>query len=173
MPIVFRTVEPTGLVAHVSDCMWGDDVGTAGNFSASFDVYVLPTNVSFSAIQTKEIGMRATDAIGLFSQPDYVSWLDHSLHGADHWHSLMPGNLFFDNVSFPVIRQWGNGGSFTWPIPNVWRVSGSEVEIPILHESGFDQHFEVDSDGTSRIGKFHYIIQRGTNLLHSVRKDDE
>ena len=85
--------------------------------------------VDGGTLQTKEIGMRAMDAIGLFSQSDYVSWLDHSLHGADHWHSLMPGNLFFDNVSFPVIRQWGNGGSFTWPIPNIWRVSRSEEPI--------------------------------------------
>ena len=171
LPITFQTLEPEGLSAEVFGCDWGDQAGVAGNFRGLFEVHVLPTNVSFTALQTREIGCVATDPTGIFSTESYRDWLDHSLHGANEWHGLNEKNSFFDQVSFAVVGNWyGQASSFTWPIPNVWKVDDSD-EIPIPHDSGFDQRFEIDVDGTSRIKKFHWILEQSTNLNHSTRKE--
>ena len=130
-----------------------------------------PTNVSFEALQTREVGCISTDPSGVFTNSAYADWLDHSLHGAGGWHGLNPMNKFYDTVRLPEIQDWMGGGSFTWPIPNEWRVSTNGVPVAIPHDSGFDQRFEVDADGTSRIKKFHWILERYTNSEHSVRRE--
>ena len=173
LPMTFQTFEPEGLLATSYGGVWGTPAGTAGNFSGTFTVYVMPTNVSLTAIEKCEIGCVATDATGIFATPEYQGWLDHTDHGAERWHGLNPGNRCIDDISFAVITNWGgSAASFTWPIPNVWRMKDSSSEVPFPHDSGFDQRFEIDADGTSRIRKFHWIVERATNLTHSARRDN-
>lgn len=170
LPLVFQTFEPTGLVAEIEEGDWFGTVGVAGGFSGTFDVFVIPTNVSFQALQTREVGCISTDPSGVFTNSTYAGWLDHSLYGAGGWHGLNPMNKFYDTVTLPAIQDWMDGGSFTWPIPNEWRVSTNGVPVAIPHDLGFDQRFEIDADGTSRIKKFHWILERYTNSEHSVRR---
>ena len=170
LPLVFQTFEPAGLVAEIYGCDWFGAVGVAGGFRGTFDVFVIPTNVSFAAVQTREVGCISMDPSGVFTNSSYAGWLDHSLHGAGGWHRLNPMNKFYDTVTLPVIQDWMGGGSFTWPVPNEWRVSKNGVPVAIPHDLGFDQRFEVDAGGTSRIKKFHWILERCTNSEHSVRR---
>ena len=171
LPLVFQTLEPAGLVAEIDGCDWFGAAGVAGGFVGTFDVFVVPTNVSFGAIQTREVGCISTDPSGVFTNSSYAGWLDHSLHGAGNWHGLNQRNKYYDTVTLPEIQNWVGGGSFTWPVPNEWRMSTNGVPVTIPYDSGFDQRFEVDADGTSRIKKFHWILERLTNSEHSVVRE--
>ena len=142
--------------------------GVAGNMGMHFTVYVLPTNVSLSACHIMEEGCVATDPIGIFRLPDYADWLDHSLHGAGSWIPLNSGNWYHDDAFLRVLTNWGDGGSFTWQIPILWKLGDDGEPHHLQPSPRYDQRFEVDPDGTSRIRKFGYTIQQTTNLLYTV-----
>jgi len=59
---------------------------------------------------------------------------------------------------------WLNGGSFTWPIPNAWRVSGDTGVTNLFGNT--DQRFELDADGTARLKKFYRVGERMTNGVY-------
>ena len=172
-PICFTIVEPESIVATSVWCETNEYPGVAGNFVGYFDVAVLPTNVSFQAILTAELGYSATNAVGFFALPEHVGLLDHSAHGANNWHGVGRGNSFSDTVAFKYFHPpWGNGGSFTWPIENAWRVrSDGSVTNRMPWRSSYDQRFELDADGTTRIRKFDYVLQQGTNLEFQVMEE--
>ena len=172
-PICFTVVEPESIVATSVWCETNEWPGVAGNFVGYFDVAVLPTNVSFQAILTAELGYSATNAVGFFALPEHVGLLDHSVHGANNWHGVGRGNSFSDTVAFKYFHPpWGNGGSFTWPIENAWRLRSDDAvtnRMPWI--SSYDQRFELDADGTTRIRKFDYVLQQGTNLEFQVMEE--
>lgn len=131
--------------------------GEAGSFRALIDLVVLPTNVSFVNVCTMEIGLKATDVTGYFAGPPAKGeWLTHVGHGADVWIALSEENESYDRVAMPPLpKEWGAGGTFTWSIPNVWRVcDGFSVTNRFEPSTDYDQRFELDSDGTSRILKY-------------------
>lgn len=131
--------------------------GEAGNFRALIDLVVLPTNVSFVNVCTMEIGLKATDVTGYFAGPPAKGeWLTHVGHGADVWIALSEENESYDRVAMPPLpKEWGAGGKFTWPIPNVWRVCDDFSTTNRFEPSiDYDQRFELDPDGTSRILKY-------------------
>ena len=145
--------------------------GVAGNMGMHFTVYVLPTNVSLSACYIMEEGCVATDPIGIFRSPEYASLLDHSLHGAGSWIELNSGNWYHDDAYLGALTTWGDGGSFTWPIPILWKLGVNGEPHHLQPSPQYDQRFEVDPDGTSRIRKFGYTIQQTTNLHYTVTED--
>ena len=131
--------------------------GTAGDYCAYISLSLHPTNVSFRNVEMMEVGLAATNATGYFTGPPAdSSWLTHVGNGADVWHGFTEnGNGFYDEVAMPPLpRPWGGGGGFTWPIPRVWRVVGeTSVTNALPHRPEYDQRFELDPDGTSRIRK--------------------
>ena len=171
-PIDFVVLEPEGIVATEVYCDTNNIPGVAGNFVGHFNVAVFPTNVSFQAILTAELGHVATNATGFFLSPEHAGLLDHSLHGANKWHGVGFGNMFYDMASFKCFYPpWGDGGSFTWPIENAWRLrSGPAVTNYFPWIETYDQRFELDSDGTTRIEKFDYSLQQKTNLEFSITR---
>lgn len=168
LPLEFSIVEPAELKAEIFGSLTNTVAGVAGGFETTFHVYVLPTNVSFSAIQVKEEGCVATNAAGCFTWPELVGLLNHSEHGADAWHGLNMLNRFHDTVRMTHMSSWGTGGSFTWPIPNLWKVEDNGESHYFPHSPSYDQRVEVDADGTSRIMKFTYTIEQMTNLQFRV-----
>ncbi len=172
-PICFTIIEPESIVATSVWCETNEYPGVAGNFVGYFDVAVLPTNVSFQAVLTAELGYSATNAVGFFALPEHVGLLDHSVHGANNWHGVGRGNSFSDTVAFKYFYPpWGNGGSFTWPIENAWHLrSDDSVTNRMPWRSSYDQRFELDADGTTRIKKFDYVLQQGTNLEFHVMEE--
>ena len=168
LSLLFQTFEPTALHAV---CFGGSSnlvAGVAGNMGMHFIVYVLPTNVSLSACYVMEEGRVATDPIGIFRLPEYANLLDHSLHGAGSWIELNSGNWYHDDAYLGALMSWGEGGSFTWPIPVLWKLGVNGEPYYLQLSPKYDQRFEVDPDGTSRIRKFGYTIQQTTNLLYTV-----
>ena len=70
-----------------------------------------------------------------------------------------------------LLSSVGDGGSFTWPIENAWRLrSGPAVTNYFPWIETYDQRFELDSDGTTRIEKFDYSLQQKTNLEFSITR---
>ena len=59
---------------------------------------------------------------------------------------------------------WLDGGSFTWPIPNAWRVKSDVGTMHIFCNT--DQRFELDADGTARVMKFRRVGELSTNMVY-------
>ena len=60
----------------------------------------------------------------------------------------------------------------SWPIENAWRLrSDDAVTNRMPWMSSYDQRFELDADGTTRIRKFDYALQQGTNLEFQVMEE--
>ena len=99
----------------------------AGNFSLYFDLCLVPTNVSFKGnVEVMEVPMVSTNATGYFTAPYCVNMLDHGLNGAGEWVAVsVEGNRFAspDEVSPGCLFPPFSDGSFTWPIPNNWRIT--------------------------------------------------
>ena len=55
-------------------------------------------------------------------------------------------------------------GSFTWPIPNAWRVKNDVGTMHIFCNT--DQRFELDADGTDRVMKFRRAGELSTNRVY-------
>jgi len=162
--MMFQTFEPQDKVVVEVVGSGTSYPGTAGDIGAEFTLCVIPTNVSFESVQFAEIGMVSTDPIGYFST-HHTNYLDHSLHGANNWHGVNPGNMFYDEVALPPLEPpWGDGGSFTWPIPNAWRIGTDDSTLKHFpSRAKYNQRFELESDGTSRIEKMEQVLEGRTN----------
>ena len=163
----FSIIAPTGF--HVLSLSCGaDGLHSVGNFSGYIRHVATPTNVSFAALQFIELGRVAQDATGYFTNSILANWLDHSLHGADVWTPVDDNTgEFFDTVTMPELPPpWGEGGHFTWPIPNAWRCG---TAAGVTNEfCSTDQRFELDADCTTRILKMGCIIERTTNYFFNL-----
>ena len=168
-PEQFSVVSPHGfLVLNLSGQVNGEPTSTsAGHFIADMLLAVMPTNVSFQNLRFMEKGMPSTDVVGYFTNSWCSSWVTHVGNGADKWYELENGNLCGDRVGMPPLPlPWGDGGSFSWPIPNLWRVLNSSNTHEIPHVLSFDQRFQLDADGTSRVLKHDCRIQRKRGDLY-------
>ena len=105
-------------------------------------------------------------------QPDHADDLDHGKRGAyGQWSRINEDNSTTDEVSMEqCLKPWNGGGSYTWPIPNAWRVAGDGVSTNVFVHT--DQRFELDADGTARVSKFGWTGERGTNDTHRVYEGD-
>jgi len=163
--VYFSVLQPSGFAVKSIKGFNSGLHNKAGNYSALIDYIPLPTNVSFYALEFMEIGMKATDAAGYFAKPEYASLLDHSLWGAGEWFSMESySDCFVDEIAINIDlpQPWDNGGSFTWPIPVVWRFYQEEgVTNPLGNQ---DQRFEIDANGTSRIRKLGCTVEQCTNM---------
>ena len=172
LPLVF-TVEEPELVLAV-DCYTNATVGSgkAGGITCNYDLRLMPTNVSFSAVETAELPRVSTDPIGYFAQPKFSYLLDHGQHGGGVWHGFLSQNRFNDRASISELPQdWMGGGSFTYPIPRAWRPKGdASVTNEVSHQKSYDQRIELDGDGTTRIIKFSYRTERMTNGVMTLTR---
>ena len=161
-------IEPVGYVVHSIDCTFGNMPNEAGMINLNFTNRVYPLFVSFYAVEISEIPMVSTNAIGYFAQPDHVDDLDHGKRGAyGQWSRINEDNSTTDEVNMShCLKPWNGGGSYTWPIPNAWRVVGDGFSTNVFTHT--DQRFELDADGTARVSKFGWTGERGTNDTHRV-----
>ena len=161
--ITFNVIKPTAYATTIaSSNEWPLASGQAGAFEVKLNVELRPKSVSFAKMQVIELPRVANDAEGYFAEPSMTHILDHGTHGAGRWMPINAHNVYVDTVSAECFfAPWGNGGSFTWPIPVAWRV-GTEagVENPLCN---MDQRFELDSNGTVRIKKFNRVFERPVN----------
>ena len=162
--IPFSIFEPAGnivvnLASNVVNCL-----NVAGTFEMYFDLVIAPTNVSFKdRIEVAEIGMVSTNAIGYFANPSLSNLIDHGLHGANSWVEVKANNRAGSDTACPgALYPPFSDGSFTWPIPNHWRMKGDRGIGKWFCND--DQHFAITSNGTTSVWKFG---KKGVRILNS------
>ncbi len=167
--VPFSIIEPQGMVVENVETNAYEFAGYAGIFEMTFHNRLVPTNVSFYAIETIEIPLVATNAIGYYAQPDRSDELDHGKRGGGNWGGVGYGNEYIDHVAAGYVAPpWGDGGSFTWPIPVAWRGRHDEGVTNVFYHA--DQRFELDANGTVRVFKFGYCGERTTNNIFSLTR---
>jgi len=138
-------------------------LNVAGTFEIYFDLALAPTNVSFrDRIEVAEIGMVSTDATGYFANPALSGLLNHGLHGAANWVEVNDrNNIGKDTVGPGALYPPFSDGSFTWPIPNHWRMKGDVGNGRWFCND--DQRFAITVNGTTSVWKFRVKGQRALN----------
>jgi hypothetical protein len=117
-----------------------------------------------------EIPRVATNAVGYYAQESKTHLLDHGRHGAGNWVEVAISNLCFDTVQMGINDPpWLSGGSFTWPIPNAWRVS--ECEEMLNQFINTDQTFILEPNGDSRVRKFGFIGEKKISGELTIRRE--
>ena len=162
--ITFSILEPTGnIVVNVASNV-ENHFNIAGTFEVYFDLVLAPTNVSFNGrVEVAEMGMVSTNATGYFANPSMSGFLDHGLHGAANWVEIEANNFAgMDTVGPGALYQPFSDGSFTWPIPNHWRMKGDSGNGKKFCNE--DQRFAITVDGTTSVWKFG---KRGERILNS------
>lgn len=154
--VSFGVLEPSGVQATVRAV--DSDANIEAFAGMYLDVVVQPTTVSFGQVQMMEIGEDATGISGYFVNNPPGGHTTGA--GANQWHPIGCDNLIGDNMdhcySAVFAPPWSPGGSFTWPIPAVWRVgNGATNSLPWS-----DQVFTLGSDGTVTVQKFGHSVTR-------------
>jgi hypothetical protein len=162
--------EPTGYKGRLKREIITDTDNISGEYLLEFDVFFTPTNVVFDALEFMEYGMVSTNATGYFLDPSRAEWLDHSLGGANVWGGISAAKDLAGIVS-ECPPPWGDGGSYSWPIPIYWRVKSEPVIEKYL--CTIEQLFSIDSNGTFKVSKFGYTGTCYTNRTHFVTKEFE
>ena len=168
--IPFEVYEPTGYKGRLKREIITDTDNISGEYLLEFDVFFTPTNVAFDALEFMEYGMVSTNATGYFLDPSRAEWLDHSLGGANVWGGISAAKDLAGLVS-ECPKPWGDGGSYSWPIPIYWRVKSEPVIEKYL--CTIEQFFSIDSNGTFKVSKFGYTGTCFTNRTHFVTKEFE
>lgn len=162
---------PSHYIVSGLNSVYYDVPNEAGLFEMDFSLKVFPTNVSFYAVDVIELPCVATNAVGYYLQPSCADELDHGKRGAGFWREVGVSNDSSDIAQYGYCEKpWLDGGSFTWPIPNAWRVRGRHSQTNLFESA--DQRFELDSNGTARLNKFGYWGERTTNSDFRVWKED-
>ena len=155
----FNVVEPAGIAAADIYLLEHLPFGTAGAGMTLVPVVVGPTNVSFYQVQFLEVGQAATNCTGYW----ITNGAPAHTNGANDWFSLEPGNEWSDRVRLKepeCAPPWLNGGSFEWPIPVQWRIGETGTTNSM---TGWNQEFELQSNGTVTIRKFGRSVTRTIN----------
>jgi len=146
--VTMTTVAPDKLSGKKdSDITFSKGVQGAG---MKLTVTVLPTNVSFSALELKEGTVKASAISGYYTShtpPDH-----DKAAGAEKWLSIGPKNDWSDTASgFGNPPPWSQG-SYTWAIPVVWRRKGDKTETAFSATS--DEVITITgTDGTTIVTK--------------------
>ena len=160
----FNILAPTGYDAKLTRIEKDPTLGVSGAFKMSFDLVLLPTNVSFYAIQVVEVGMTSTNAVGYFAEPRNAGFLSHTpVAGANAWTDVLNKNKGTDEAQIAELAPPWCAGSMSWPMPNKYR----RKQNP-LAEREFcttDQHFAVDVNGTTTEAKFDWFATATTNRV--------
>ena len=166
--LVLGVLEPDGYSVINVDSNLFATAGQSGGFKMLFTCRLLPEYVSFyKKVEVVEVACTSTDPDGYYAQPSKSHLLDHGQHGAGTWNAVRRENSISDEATMEInYPPWLGGGSFTWPIPNRWRKSGSAVDGKYFCNT--DQRFELDADGASRMRKFGHIGERMTNGVYRI-----
>ena len=165
---VFSVLRPIGYEAKlVAVDTHSAPKGVAGEFEALFELTLLPTNVSFAALNVLEVPGAALNATGYFALSEHEELLVHSsVQGADVWVPVGMNNELSDTAgSMELAAPWGSGGEMTWPIPNNYRSASTNSSGVRFCDT--DQTFTLTSGGTVSVEKFDWYVTVTTNRIIS------
>ena len=136
-----------------------------------------PDDVNFYNVLIGEVPHKATGLTGYYTVN--IPKNHDKTTGAGHWIPLKE-NKWRDNVraGSNCIPPWSqtnspsfSGGSFSWPVPVVWKVKGVANTAANLHKLGvcWQQDLILTSNGTVTIKKFGVEITRTTNSVYTIK----
>ena len=161
--ISFEIVEPSSIAVLAVTGTVENVVNVAGTFRMHFYLVLCPTNVSFvNNVEIAEMAAVSTNAVGYFANPDLAGMLDHGRHGAGRWIEIRENNKAGHDIVGPgMLYSPFSDGSFTWPIPNHWRLMSDCSDGKFfVHEN---QRFAITSNGTVKVWKFGKKGERALN----------
>ena len=160
----FEILAPTGYDAKLARIEKDPTEGVSGAFKMCFDLVLLPTNVSFSAIQVKEVGMTSANAVGYFAEPRNACFLSHTpAVGSDVWCGIGDKNSCVDEAQMAELPPPWHEGSMAWPIPNMYRSRRNPQAERYFCNT--DQLFWIDAGGTATEAKFGWFAAASTNRV--------
>ena len=154
-------VEPSGII-----CTNGYNICDNGYTAMQLDLYVAPSDVSFSGIAMMEVPTTTVGPSGYFTNEIFSSiWYHTTERGAGVWHDVRPDNYFFlDTASFAeYCPQPFFDGTIDWEIILAW---GEREEAQSIDDSvgivgaRYHQIFTIDGQGSLRVDKFGQWIKQ-------------
>ncbi len=151
-------VQNIPIVTHV-------DIGSnvAGCVGMLLPLGIMPTNVSFQAIEVQEVASSNSYYTGYFSSE---TWVPHRYHvsseGAGRWR--VPGPGFEDAAEIDACFQPWSLGVLRWNIPVAWRKKQDENSAVTTFDNVV-QSFEITAEGVVAVRKFDYAVRRVRNHI--------
>ena len=182
---VISIVEPSAILATPTVTYdFGHGPNHAGGVGMKFDVYVLPTTVSFSGIAMEEVP--STDGVheGYFANPYFRNdWYHTVAHGAGTWLDVFADNYCGEDevameMDIPRILPDGSmtfnvnegvwlNGWMVWRINWGWAKNNRNLgDLPVKEISTpYNVTFQIDEYGTLSLSKFQHRVVRETNCV--------
>ena len=141
--------------------------GEAGCVGMSLPLYCSPTNVSFINIELREFETPASMFTQYFATTNWIGLRDHQGSAiSSDWFKPDSKGYFADDVAYIgyCAQPWLGGGTVEWSIPNACRPEN----LPVADTNMFlttEQEFSLTADGTARVMKFGYVVERMTNEM--------
>lgn len=165
------TLPPKGYAVFEIATNCFSSAGVSGGFELFFRMRLFPLTVAFKKLELLEIPCVATNAVGYYAQDSKLYLLDHRQHGAGSWNIVGDENTCGDHVQMGINDPpWLGGGSFTWPIPNAWRVIGQTDMTNVFCNT--DQCFTLESSGDSQVVKFGFIGRKKISGELIIQQED-
>lgn len=114
-------------------------------------ITVLPTTVSFQALEVMEDTCTASALSGYFTThtpPDH-----DAAAGAGNWSSIGPKNDFSDTADSSDQPSPWSQGSYTWAIPARWRKKGDQASGTLFSATNNQVVTITGADGTTKVTK--------------------
>jgi hypothetical protein len=168
--VEFNVIEPTGKKAGRTPENNILSVGEVG-ISALIEQIILPLSVSFYRLEFRERDGSTTNRTGYFANTNLFPEAKLFHESGEEW----VGIRYHNNNAVDLVELYGDDmlpkpwydGSFTWEIPNEWRVVGSSE----TNSFGiYTQAFYIDTNGTVSITKFGATVSRDTNGVYTATK---
>ncbi len=139
------------------------------------ELFLLPLDVNFYKIETREVPMAAINVHGYFANPlIYPNGFpahDASV-GAGRW--IVVKDSFnangHDEASTGYLNQPWSDGDVVWPIPVEWRMKNRNEGFGNHQFGRTDQFMRILSNGTASVSKYGITITRTTNdVVNAIR----
>ena len=162
----FTAIEPSGILGTNARAQTGYTTNRAGA-GMIIDNYLLPLTVSFYRVQAQEVPATSNlNVTGYFANTNFFPTgppIHNAAAGAGPWIGTGWDNKNGVDTAASgttlVSRQPWAAGSFTWPVPVVWRIGSG----PTNNLTRTDQTFSITTNGTVSVQKFGHSVTRGTN----------
>jgi hypothetical protein len=159
-----RVYEPEKIiVGKAVELLYGLNDGSAGGIGMQLELYLHPTDVSFSRIEAMEVPSSDNSVSGYFLDVCFSNMWSHSTHnGAGEWHNVGSDNFFFNDEACmgDVMPKPWEDGVIIWNIPVKYRShdfgSDEYFTLPVQYTQGFF----IDAMGTVRVEKFGLWVER-------------
>jgi hypothetical protein len=173
--IQFNTIEPSAILGANTTAyapyLTLTNLAGSGMVNA---ISLLPTTVSFYRVQIMEVPATTNlNITGYFATTTNALPIHNTMAGAGKWVGVGVNNVIGTDTAASgtrvVSQQPWSAGSFTWPVPVVWRIgTGQGPGGPTNNLQRTDQTFTIAPNGDVSVQKYGHSATRGTNNVITI-----